>query len=97
MIINWSKRKGVNSTAQVFSVEDTMTDDLYFNISEIKLSVPPIWIYIPSDAHLSPPIVWYIQKCMLIWKICFYFTFVYAICLSKMKTRQDDLAGCCNL
>ena len=25
---------------------------------------------------------------MLIWKICFYFSFVYAICSSKMKTRH---------
>ena len=30
----------MNSTAQGFSVEDTMTDDSYFNISEIKLSIP---------------------------------------------------------
>ena len=29
---------GVNSTAQGFSVEDTMPDDSYFNISKIKLS-----------------------------------------------------------
>ena len=27
---------------------------------------------------IEPPIVWYIQKCMLIGKICFYFSFVYA-------------------
>ena len=25
---------------------------------------------------IEPPVVWYIQKCMLIWKICFYFSFV---------------------
>ena len=31
------------------------------------------------------PIVWYIQKCMLIWKICFYFSFVHAICSSKKR------------
>ena len=30
---------GVNGTAQGFSVEDTMTDDFYFNISEIELSI----------------------------------------------------------
>ena len=35
---------------------------------------------------IEPPIVWYIQKCMLIWKICFYFSFVLAICSSKMRT-----------
>ena len=34
---------GVNSTAQGFSVEDTMTDDSYFNISEIKLSVTSLF------------------------------------------------------
>ena len=37
---------------------------------------------------IEPPIVWCIQKCMLIWKICFYFSFVFAICSSKMKTRH---------
>ena len=31
--------EGVNSTAQGFSFEDTMTDDSYFNISEIKLLI----------------------------------------------------------
>ena len=36
-----------------------------------KLSVPPIWIYTPSEAQLEPPIAWYIQKCILIWKIYF--------------------------
>ena len=34
---------GVNSTAQGFSVEDTMTDDLYFDISEIKLSITSLF------------------------------------------------------
>ena len=29
--------KGMNSTAQSFSVDGTMTDDSYFSISEIKL------------------------------------------------------------
>ena len=33
----------VNSTAQGFSVEDTMTDDSYFNISEIKLSITSLF------------------------------------------------------
>ena len=45
----------VNSTAQGFSVEDTMTDDSYFNISKIKLSITSL--YIISDAH----------KCDIIW------------------------------
>ena len=34
---------GVNSTAKGFSVEDTMTDDSYFNISEIKLSITSLF------------------------------------------------------
>ena len=29
--------------AQGFSVEDTMTDDSYFNISKIKLSITPLF------------------------------------------------------
>ena len=33
----------MNSTAQGFSVEDTMNDDLYFNISEIKLSITSLF------------------------------------------------------
>ena len=33
----------MNSTAQGFSVEDTMTDDSYFNISEIKLSITSLF------------------------------------------------------
>ena len=32
----------------------------------LKLSVPPIWIYTPSDAQMEPPIIWYNQKCVLI-------------------------------
>ena len=35
--------KGVYNTAQGFSVEDTMTDDSYFNISEIKLSITSLF------------------------------------------------------
>ena len=35
---------GVNSMAHGFSVEDTMTDDSYFNISEIKLSITSLYI-----------------------------------------------------
>ena len=33
----------MNSTAQGFSVEDTMTDISYFNISEIKLSITSLF------------------------------------------------------
>ena len=36
--------------------------------------------------HNWPPFIWYIQKCMLIWKIYFYFSFVFAICSSKINT-----------
>ena len=39
---------GVNSTAQGFSVEDTIADISYFSISEIKLSITSL--YIISDA-----------------------------------------------
>ena len=35
---------GVNNTAQVFSVDDTMTDVSYFDISEIKLSITSLYI-----------------------------------------------------
>ena len=38
----------MSSTVQGFSVEDTMTDDSYFNISEIKLSITSL--YNISDA-----------------------------------------------
>ena len=38
-----------------------------------------------NGCTIKPPIVWYIQKCMLIWKICFYSSFVHAICSSKKR------------
>ena len=47
--------RGVNSTAQGFSVEDTMTDISYFNITEIKLS------------NTSPYILPVAQKYEIIW------------------------------
>ena len=34
----------MNCTAQGFPVEDTMTDDSYFYISEIKLSITSLYI-----------------------------------------------------
>ena len=37
---------------------------------------------------VEPSIVRYTQKYFLIGKICFYFIFVHAICLSKKKTRH---------
>ena len=52
-------------------------------IKIIKLSVPPYMDLFNIGCTIEPPVVWYIQKCMLIWKICFYFSFVFAICLSK--------------
>ena len=45
---------GVNSTVQGFLVEDTMTDDSYFNISEIKLSIASLFsVQIMSHLGLS--------------------------------------------
>ena len=38
----------MNSTAEGFSVKDSMTDDSYFKISEMKLSITSV--YIISDA-----------------------------------------------
>ena len=40
----------MHSTAHGFSVEDIMTDDSYFNISEIKLPITSL--YIISDAPI---------------------------------------------
>ena len=51
--VNELSEIGVNSMAEGFSVEDTMTDDSYFNISEIKLSI----LYIISDT----------PECDIIW------------------------------
>ena len=45
----------MNSTTQDFSVEDTKTDDSYFNISEIKLSITSL--YVISDT----------PQCDIIW------------------------------
>ena len=36
----------------------------------------------------KPPLVLYIEMCMLKLKICYYFSFVYKICLSKMKKMK---------
>ena len=35
---------GVNSTAQGFLAKDSMTDDSYFNFSEMKLSITSLYI-----------------------------------------------------
>ena len=35
---------GVNSMAQGFLVKDSMTDDSYFNFSEMKLSITSLYI-----------------------------------------------------
>ena len=42
------KTNGVNNTAYGFSAKDWMTDNSYFNISDIKLSITSL--YIISDA-----------------------------------------------
>ena len=42
----------MNSTAQGFSVEDTMTDDSYFNISQIKLSITSL-LSVQIVSHLG--------------------------------------------
>ena len=52
----------------------------------VELYVPPIRIYIPSDARLSPLIVLYIRKCILIRK--FFFQFYLCNHSSKMNTRS---------
>ena len=40
---HYIKKLSVNSTAQGFSVEVTMTDDSYFNISKIKLAIKSLF------------------------------------------------------
>ena len=53
---------------------------------EICYTVRATYIYLYTiGCTIEPPIVWYIQKCMLIWKNCFYFSFVFAICSSKKR------------
>ena len=52
---------GVNSTAQGFSVEDTMTDESYFIISEIKLSITSLFsVQIMSYLEASDMIYSYV-------------------------------------
>ena len=67
---------------------------IFFRYSEVishynlfSLSCPCHHLY-TIGCTIEPPIVWYIQKCIFIWKILFYFSFVVAICSSKMKTRH---------
>ena len=54
--------------------------------ANFKLFVSPILIYTSSDAQLSS-LLFDIFKSVLIWIICFYFSFVFAICSSKVRTR----------
>ena len=49
---------GVNNTAQGFSVEDTMTDDSYFDISEIKLSITSLFS-VQIMSHLGVSVIIY--------------------------------------
>ena len=65
----------------------TVHDHLYIAFLTQTVLATYIDLY-TIGCTIEPPIVWYIQKCMLIWKICFYFSFVFAICLSKKKTRH---------
>ena len=51
----------------------------------VEPSVLPIWV---CGCTIEPPFIWFIQKCMLIWKVCLYSSSVFAICSSKMKTRH---------
>ena len=55
---------------------------LNLNVVSIKLSVPPIWIYIPSDAQLSPP------SFSIFENVCWYGKFVFILVLSLRSVRQ---------
>ena len=48
----------------------------------------PCHLYGSIGCTIEPHFIWYIQKYMLIWRICFHFSFVFAICSTKMKTRH---------
>ena len=51
--------------------------------SYIKLSVPPIWIYIPSDPQLSPPSFGIFKS------VCWYGKLVLILVLSLRFARQN--------
>ena len=48
----------------------------------VKLSVPPIWIYITSDVQLSPPSFGIFKS------VCWYGKFVFILVLSIRSVRQ---------
>ena len=50
---------GVNRTAQGFSVEYTMTDDSYFNISEIKLFSVKIMSHLGASEILYSDVIYF--------------------------------------
>ena len=52
------------------------------NLNKLKLSVPPIWIHIPSDAQLSPPPFGIFKS------VCWYGKFVFILVLSLRSVRQ---------
>ena len=55
---------------------------LWFITNNIKLSVPPIWIYIPSESQLSP-LSFGIFK-----SVCWYGKFVFILILPTRSVRQ---------
>ena len=62
---------------------------IYLFILDVKLSVPPMYMDLYTiGSTIEPPFIWYIQKCMLIWKICFYFSFVVCDVVIKKTTRH---------
>ena len=55
---------------------------------KLKLSVPPIWIYIPSDAQLNPPLFAIFKS------VCWYEEFFFILVLSLQSVRQKKDAPC---
>ena len=63
----------------------SITCDITLSQENLKLSVPPIWIYIPSDAQYSPPSFGIFKS--VCWFEKFVFVLVVAVVVfSKMKT-----------
>ena len=47
-----TKFQGMSSTAKGFSVKDSMTNDSYFNISKMKLSITSLYIISDAEYHI---------------------------------------------